>query len=304
MNDLPKNKSLLVFLEVARCGGIMNASKKLNMTQPSVTRIIKELEIYMGMPLFDRTNSGVFLNRAGNIFHSRVLSYINGMQKSISEIRKEFGKDNQKFSLGYSSLVGYTIFPEVINEFKKNNQNVAVHIYEGQLSSLLPLLSTGDIDCAIGTLLNDELPYEYSAEKLFQSRFSVFSSALNPFARVKSIAELKSAKWVLPETSLGYYYNLNTFLKDHGIDVDSAIRTDSISSILNLVTCANYVTVLASPMGEGRNKKLSLHEIAIEEKMPVADYYFVWEKKSISSDLLDKFMAIIKDRCSVSAWGK
>lgn len=89
----------------------MNASKNLNITQPSVTRVIRELENYVGAPLFERTNPGVFLNQAGNIFHGRVLSYINGLQKSVSEIRKEFGKDSKKFSLGYSSLVGYTAHP-------------------------------------------------------------------------------------------------------------------------------------------------------------------------------------------------
>ncbi|EFC4279605.1 LysR family transcriptional regulator, partial [Escherichia coli] len=164
----------MVFLEVARSGGIMNASKKLNITQPTVTRIIRELENYVGTPLFERTCSGVFLNQAGNVFHGRVLSYVNGLQKSISEIRKEFGKDNKKFSLGYSSLVGYTVLPDVINEFRELNRDVSISIYEGQLSDLLPLLNTGSLDCAIGTLLNEELPYDYSAELLFKSSFSVF----------------------------------------------------------------------------------------------------------------------------------
>ncbi|HBD0246276.1 TPA: LysR family transcriptional regulator, partial [Escherichia coli] len=54
MDKLPKSKSLMVFLEVARSGGIMNASKKLNITQPTVTRIIRELENYVGTPLFER----------------------------------------------------------------------------------------------------------------------------------------------------------------------------------------------------------------------------------------------------------
>lgn len=147
MDNLPKSKSLMVFLEVSRCGGIMNASKNLNITQPSVTRIIRELENYVGTPLFERTSSGVSLNQAGNVFHGRVLSYINGLQKSVSEIRKEFGKDNKKFSLGYSSLVSYTVLPDVINEFRESNSDVSISIYEGQLSNLLPLLNTGSLDC-------------------------------------------------------------------------------------------------------------------------------------------------------------
>lgn len=304
MDTLPKSKNLMVFLEVSRCGGIMNASKNLNMTQPSVTRIIRELENYVGTPLFERTSSGVYLNQAGNIFHGRVLSYINGLQKSVSEIRKEFGKDNKKFSLGYSSLVGYTILPEVINDFREGNRNVSISIYEGQLSELLPLMNTGCLDCAIGTLLNEELPYEYNAELLFKSSFSVFTSVLSPYSRARNLQELQEAKWVLPVTRFGYYHNLTEFLKRGGVNVDNAIRTDSISSILNLVSCADYVTVLAKPMGDGRNKKLSLRPINIEEELPSANYYLTWSKKYIPSKLLSEFIRIIKTRCAVNVWGK
>lgn len=304
MDNLPKSKSLMVFLEVARSGGIMNASKKLNITQPTVTRIIRELESYVGTPLFERTCSGVSLNQAGNVFHGRVLSYINGLQKSISEIRKEFGKDNKKFSLGYSSLVGYTVLPDVINEFRELNRDVSISIYEGQLSDLLPLLNTGRLDCAIGTLLNDELPYEYSAELLFKSSFSVFTSVLSPYSRARNLQELQEAKWVLPVTCFGYYNNLTEFLRRAGVNIDNAIRTDSISSIINLVSCADYVTVLAKPMGDGRNKKLSLRPIRIKEQLPSADYYLTWSKKYIPSRLLSEFMRIIKARCSVSVWGE
>lgn len=304
MDTLPKSKNLMVFLEVSRCGGIMNASKNLNMTQPSVTRIIRELENYVGTPLFERTSSGVYLNQAGNIFHGRVLSYINGLQKSVSEIRKEFGKDNKKFSLGYSSLVGYTILPEVINDFREGNRNVSISIYEGQLSELLPLMNTGSLDCAIGTLLNEELPYEYNAELLFKSSFSVFTSVLSPYSRARNLQELQEAKWVLPVTRFGYYHNLTEFLKRGGVNVDNAIRTDSISSILNLVSCADYVTVLAKPMGDGRNKKLSLRPINIEEELPSANYYLTWSKKYIPSKLLSEFIRIIKTRCAVNVWGE
>jgi LysR family tdc operon transcriptional activator len=239
----------------------------------------------------------------GSIFHSHVLSYVNGLKKSISELKMEFGKNCQSFSLGYSSLVGYTILPDIISEFKMIHKDISLNIYEGQLSSLLPLVNSGAIDCAIGTISDNGSVSECYAEKLFQSQFSVFSSPLHPLARAKNFAQLTSAKWVLPETQFGYYYKLNDFLADNGIDIRSAIRTDSISSILNLVTCANYLTILASPMGEGRNKKLALHKIAIQETLPTADYYFVWSKKFIPSILLERFMAIIKERCAISLWG-
>ena len=303
MDDLPKNKHLQVFLEVAKSGGIMSAARSLHMTQPSVTRIIKELETYLGMSLFQRTSSGVSLNRAGTFFHNHVLGYVNGLRKSIDEIRMEFGKNGQSFSLGYSSLVGYTILPDIISEFKNIYKDISLNINEGQLSSLLPLVNSGAIDCAIGTISDNGSISECYAEKLFQSQFSVFSSPLHPLARAKSFSQLASAKWVLPETQFGYYHKLNDFLEGYGIDIRSAIRTDSISSILNLVTCANYLTILASPMGEGRNKKLALHKISVQERLPTADYYFVWSKKFIPSILLERFMAIIKERCTVNLWG-
>lgn len=302
MDYLPKNKSLIVFLEVFRCGGIMNASKKLNLTQPSVTRIIKELENYVGTPLFERTNSGVLPNRAGHIFYEQVLGYINGLRRTVTKIRNEFGKDNRQFSLGYSSLVGYTILPDVINEFRERNQDVSINIYESQLSELLPLLNAGSLDCAIGTLCLEELPYEYNAELLFKSEFCVFSSALSTYSRARSLQELQSAKWILPVTGFGYYHQLIPFLNENGINIDNAIRTDSISSIINLVSCADYITILARTMGEGRNKKMYLHSLNIKEKLPIADYYLTWSKRHLPSALLNDFINIIKERCSANSW--
>ncbi|MDO2777561.1 LysR substrate-binding domain-containing protein [Escherichia coli] len=113
-----------------------------------------------------------------------------------------------------------------------------------------------------------------------------------------------TSKWVLPVTCFGYYNNLTEFLRRAGVNIDNAIRTDSISSIINLVSCADYVTVLAKPMGDGRNKKLSLRPIRIKEQLPSADYYLTWSKKYIPSRLLSEFMRIIKARCSVSVWGE
>lgn len=258
----------------------------------------------MGMPLFHRTCTGVYLNHAGMIFHDHVIRYVNGLTKCISDLKNEFGNGCPSFALGYSSLLGYTILPDVINEFKKNHKNISLNIYEGQLSTLLPLVNAGTIDCAIGTLSENNPLNEYYIEKLFHSQFSIFSSCLHPLSHARTFEELTSANWVLPGTQFGYYHKLNEFLADNDVNIHAAIRTDSISSILNLVYCADYLTILASPMGEGRNKKLALHKIATEKKLPSADYYIVWSKNFIPSVLLEKFMTIIKGRCSTNSWGQ
>ncbi|ADO47142.1 transcriptional regulator TdcA [[Enterobacter] lignolyticus] len=302
MKELPKSRHLQVFLEVARSGGILSASRSLNMTQPSVTRVIKELETYIGTPLFIRTNVGVSLNHAGTLFHTHTLAYVHGMQRAVSDVQREFCQRGESFSVGYSSLVGYIILPDVINEFKMVNKGVTINIHEGQLSSLLPMINNRTLDCAIGTVSGNSLACEYHSEKLFSSRFAVFSSVLSPYARARSLKELRTAKWVLPETRFGYYYQLNSYLEQYGIDVSSAIRTDSISSILSLVTRADYLTVLARQMGGGRNKNLSLYEVKIAEELPVADYHFIHSKSCFPSVFLEGFMNIIRERCPANLW--
>ena len=52
---------------IANIGSISEAAKRLFVSQPSLTKAIKELEKEMGITIFDRTNKGITVSRKGNV---------------------------------------------------------------------------------------------------------------------------------------------------------------------------------------------------------------------------------------------
>jgi len=105
---------LLVFIEVAESKNITLASKRLHISQPSVSIQIKRLEQEYGVRLFDRTNKGVVLTRAGEILYDYSTRAINTMQEAKELISGLSYDRHRRIKLGATLTIGEYILPHVI----------------------------------------------------------------------------------------------------------------------------------------------------------------------------------------------
>ena len=79
-------EQFLVFKEVADAGNITLASKRLHISQPSVSVQIQNLEKEYGAELFNRTNRGVTLTQPGNILYEKVTQILRTIEQAKEEI--------------------------------------------------------------------------------------------------------------------------------------------------------------------------------------------------------------------------
>lgn len=86
-------KHIKTLLMVASTRSISNASQKLHLSQPSVTRIIQEIENAVGVPLFSRTKDGMILTKAGNTFYTQATRIISTLHAVILELKDPQIKD-------------------------------------------------------------------------------------------------------------------------------------------------------------------------------------------------------------------
>ena len=85
-------------VEVAKCGSINKAADNLLMNQPNLSRAIKELEVSLGVKIFDRSAKGMVVTPEGEIF----LKYANTILKQVDEVECMFQKNNagkKRFSI-------------------------------------------------------------------------------------------------------------------------------------------------------------------------------------------------------------
>jgi len=76
----------LVFKEVAESKNITLSAKKLHMSQPSISVQIRNLENEYGARLFDRTNKGVTLTKAGEIFYAHIRNVLDILSNAKEQI--------------------------------------------------------------------------------------------------------------------------------------------------------------------------------------------------------------------------
>jgi len=142
---------LTYFLEVARKSSFTQASKDLHVSQPTLSKMVKQLEEELGVALFDRTAKKIRLTDAGEILQKQAQYII----KSIENIPLELSEITQlkkgTVKIGLPPMIGARFFPRVISEFNALYPLVNVRLYEYGAEKIAREIEKGDLD--IGAIL-------------------------------------------------------------------------------------------------------------------------------------------------------
>jgi DNA-binding transcriptional LysR family regulator len=119
---------LMAFFEVARAGSVSRGAEKLCVSQPVVTREIKNLEARLGVTLFSRHSRGVILTTAGSVlFHyaEMIFGLALDAQREIRQFEK---KDDSAIRIGASENIAAYLMPSIIHHFQRKFPNVDVEV--------------------------------------------------------------------------------------------------------------------------------------------------------------------------------
>lgn len=119
---------LLAFYEVARAGSVSAGALKLHVSQPAVTREIRELEERLGAVLFDRLPRGVALTEAGTLlfdYADRIFTLADAAEGQMKELA---GLSAGYMKIGASGTLGVYFVPEIIARFNATFPRVAIDL--------------------------------------------------------------------------------------------------------------------------------------------------------------------------------
>ncbi|MEN3929824.1 LysR substrate-binding domain-containing protein [Microvirga sp. W0021] len=301
MQKLPKLRQLKAFQEIIRCGSIRSAAKSLGQSQPALTRTLRELEATLGTALVTRGAHGISLTESGKAFAVRMHFILEELKRAQEELSHLNAHSQGKVAFGFSSLIAFTVLPGVIRDFRMRRPLAGISFKEAQLSNLIPALREGQLDFAIGSL-NEDIPLsEFIEEPLFTAPFSIIASKDHPLANCTSIDELRHAAWFLPETSMGYYKELENYLWP--IE-GSILHSDSISSILSLVTKIDVLSAIATAMLHPLGLGDTIVALPIKPELPSATYSLIYPRKAPLTETARLMIDTIRRHCRKHNWNK
>ena len=156
-------KHMQYVLTVLKEGSFTNAAKKLYVSQPSLSQIIKTAESNLGAPIFDRSTDPITLTPAGQLYVEaarQVTTISTNLRKQVEELSKEeFGT----IRLGISVQRGMELLPELYPRFKKRFPHVGLELHEQGSATMEKSVLEGEVGIALPR--HEELVYDLIQEE-------------------------------------------------------------------------------------------------------------------------------------------
>jgi LysR family transcriptional regulator, pca operon transcriptional activator len=243
-----KYRHLQCFLEIARQRSVVKAAASLSVTQPAVSKTIRELEDLLGVALFERRGRGVALTRFGEVFLRYAGASVTALRQGIDSITQARTKGGMPIKVGALPTVSTRVMPLALQLFKQDNIGTLVRVVTGQNAVLLSQLRTGDLDLVVGRLADPELMTGLSFEYLYSERVCFVVRPGHPLLDLKpfDLAKVTDYTVLMPTEGSIIRPLVDRFLITHGIaTVPDQIETVSMPFGRRYTRMTNAVWIIS-----------------------------------------------------------
>ena len=229
----------------AICENDFNTTKTaeaLNMTQPAVSQVIKEMEQYYGVRLFDRIGRKLVITRAGNV----LLDYANHISTLFDEA-EEVLRDSDllgQINVGATLTIGSLFLPRYVKVFYDSHPNIEVKCLVAPTSTLEKKILSYELDIALveGKIHDPSIIFE----EYMDDELTVVCAANGKFKKdqVISIEEFRKQNIIVREVGSGTREVFERAMERAGFSVVPAWEAISTTAIINAVLSGLGVAVL------------------------------------------------------------
>lgn len=152
---------LRYFLEVAREGNITHAAERLHITQPTLSRQLKDLEAELGKKLFVRGSSSVRLTNEGMLLRKRAEDICGLVDKTAAEFQALDEITGGDIHIGCAESAGIRHLARQIKALQAEHPGIKIHLYSGDTADLAQRLEQSLLDFAVIAQPVDLSKYNY-----------------------------------------------------------------------------------------------------------------------------------------------
>jgi|TARA_B110001454_G_scaffold57607_1_gene56361 DNA-binding transcriptional LysR family regulator len=280
-----RTRHIEVFNSIYKTGSVTSAAKHLNVSQPSVSKVLAHAEQQLGFALFERIRMRLVPTPEANILfkHTAVMESVLTDINQISESLTEFPKDRLRLSCTPSLGIDY--LPKAIAIFKKKNPHVSFEISTLQYSELKNKIMDTSIDIAISQDQKEDK--DIGVLNLTKGLFVIVKSENNKNKNLKSIPFIKLSS-ISP---LGK--KLDKYIQENNMVLESSITSDNYQMAASMVINGFGYSILdefTAKVSQSRGITISTLKPKLEFSI---DLMYLKEKPL--SIMTKKFMEFISD---------
>lgn len=232
-----------IFYIVAKNGNITRSSKELLISEPAVSKSIKNLEGYLGAPLFTRTKKGVNLTTEGITLYEYISKGIEYFKSGEAKFNELINLESGTIKIGINTTLTKEFLMPYLETFHKLYPNINIEIRTNLTSELKSMLKDGLIDMHILNLTNEETKNDFNIIKCKTITDCFVSN--KPIKEKISIKELNNYPLILQDKNSNTRKFLDDFANKHEITLKPKIEIGSyylVSEFSRIGLGIGYVT--------------------------------------------------------------
>ena len=238
-------RHLLYFKTVAEELHFRKAASKLCISQPPLSRQIKELEEELGVKLFERTNKKVTLTEAGTFFKKEVDQLLSGLEESRIVVKQIYEGVSGKLRIGYISSTYHSHLVNVLKEIPSTFPFVKTKLYEVPTARQIKALEEGKLD--IGILRTPVLSKKLKIISLFKDPFVVVIPRSEHLPNQEELSrDIKNQPFIFfnQDYAPEYHRQLLEICQRLGFYPDVVHEANNVHSILRLVESGLGISIV------------------------------------------------------------
>lgn len=260
---------LHLLLTLAQTGSLRASAEALNVTQPALTKSLKQLEEEFGATLVVRMPKGVRLAPAGELLAARAATVVRELERAREEVAWHTQNTLATVTIGVSPAAALMLAPPALSRFQSRWPNVRVRLVDALYPKALQQLRSGELDLALGPLPASGIGHDLRARPLLQSPSVIAARRGHPLARARRLQDLQEASWILTGPRLGPGDPTHLGFEHKGLTPPRvALECESFSTLLALLPYLDLLAIVPQRFFDSHGPRIGLVALGMEESLP------------------------------------
>lgn len=249
-------RQLRTFTEVVRAGSFAAAAQRLHLTPPAITVQMRQLESRAGIPLVERTESGILPTEAGHEVANAATRIEVALAECADAIAALRGLHGGHVAIGVVSTAKY-FAPQALAAFARVNPSVEIRLEVGNRAAIVTALEANTLDFALTGRPPEHLPVQKAV--IGEHPHIIIVAPEHPLARRRRVepAVLAQETFLVREPGSGTRALMERFLEQAGVAPRIGMEMGSNETIKQAVMAGLGIAFLsahtvAAEIGDGR----------------------------------------------------
>lgn len=224
------------------------AAQRLNITQPALSQLIRDLETRLGFRVVERTTRRVLLTGPGRSFLAEAEAILRHLDRAIETAQAEAGQAANNIRIGAILPTSFEFLPAVLAKFRQRYPKAEVHIETRESPQLVTAVETGSLHVAL--LRPPKNAGTLNIETLRREPFVAAMRTEHPLAREEklSLADLTAESIVrIARGDLRDAFDeIDQQLEAAGLDLEKSRAADNTLTALALVCAGDGISLVPS----------------------------------------------------------